>query len=154
MKIYIGGLGSALSLKDYIFEALVKKGYEVYDLNKESTELHGPSYLVGKAVSEDPASKGIVLCGNGFGAQHLASLHKGTRVINCIDVKQVESGRIINDANILALGARLIDTNQVMELVSKFLDTPFGQDLSQEKIADLLRSFEIIERNREALKKA
>lgn len=153
MNIYIGGEGSAVGLKNLIYTTLNDQGYKVFDLSEKSTSEYGASYWVGKAVSEDDSSRGIVLCGNGFGAQHIVSLHKGIRSINCVSVSQAKSGRIINDANILALGARLLNDSVALNIVETFLNTEFASGLDEDKKSHLINSFERIESLREELSK-
>ena len=122
-KIYIGTLGtSSNKLKDSIKEFLIDN-YTVIDVNENlENDLHA-GREVSTQVLSNKDSIGIVFCGNGFGISKDASIHDDITVINCVTVSQAMSGRINNDANILALGSRMVSDQVAKDIVHAFLNT-------------------------------
>ena len=122
-KIYIGTLGtSSNKLKDSIKEFLIDN-YTVIDVNENlENDLHA-GREVSTQVLSNKDSIGIVFCGNGFGISKDASIHDDITVINCVTVSQAMSGRINNDANILALGSRMVSDQVAKDIVNAFLNT-------------------------------
>lgn len=117
-KIYIANVGnSSKELKQSIKKHL--NMYDIIDINDLYDENVGKK--LGEYVLKDSNSLGIVLCGNGFGIAKEASIHEDITVINCIREDQVISGKKINNANILALGARMITIDEGLSLVDTFL---------------------------------
>ena len=121
--IYMGTLGtSSKALKESIKEFL-KSDYTVIDVNENlENDLHA-GREVSTQVLSNKESLGIVFCGNGFGISKDASIHDDITVINCITVSQAMSGRINNDANILALGSRMVSDQVAKDIVHAFLNT-------------------------------
>lgn len=82
-------------------------------------------YAVGKAIEEGKAEKGIVICGSGIGISIAANRNKAVRAALCMNPEMAKLARQHNDANVLALGARLIDEKTAFESVYVFLKTEF-----------------------------
>ena len=89
-----------------------------------------PDY--GKAVAHAVASgeydRGILICGTGIGISIAANKVQGIRAAVCGDCFSAEATRLHNDANILALGARVVGPGLALKIVDTFLDTPFSND--------------------------
>ena len=119
----MGTLGSSSkALKESIKEFL-KSDYTVIDVNENlENDLHA-GREVSTQVLSNKDSIGIVFCGNGFGISKDASNHDDITVINCVTVSQAMSGRINNDANILALGSRMVSDQVAKDIVHTFLNT-------------------------------
>lgn len=152
MDFYVGSDGSGSILKDKIKEYLIKLNYSVYDVDSEVVDNLNGGFLVGQYISNNQNAKGIVVCGNGFGVQHNASLHSNTRVINCVTVSQCISGRSVNDANILALGSKQVSESVAMDIVDAFISTEFGLGLDNKKINILKSTFGNLEVLRKTVK--
>ena len=121
-KIYIGSLGgSSSNMKANIIEQF-SNDYEFIDMNTVGDLEMSAAKKVGFAVVKDLDSRGIVRCGNGFGVSKDASVSDDITVINCVNVSQVKSGRLINDARVLALGARMVTGDVAIDLVKSFLE--------------------------------
>ena len=72
--------------------------------------------------------KGILICGTGIGISITANKIKGIRAALCHDVFSAEATRLHNDANILAMGGRIVGPGLALMIVDKFLDTPFSNE--------------------------
>ena len=128
MKIAIGCDHAGYPLKVAVEDKLLKEGYGVMDVGTESTEsvdypIYGKS--VGRAVASGLADRGIVICGSGIGISIAANKVKGVRCALCTSVEMAEMSRRHNDANVLAMGARMIEQDLAFKIVDKWLETDF-----------------------------
>ena len=131
MKIGIGNDHSALELKAEIIEFLKEKGHEVVDYGTYTTDsCDYPVYgeKVARAVVAGEVEKGILICGTGIGISITANKFKGIRAAVCTDCFTAEATRLHNDANILALGGRVVGPGLALKIVDTFLNTPFSND--------------------------
>ena len=128
MKIAIGGDHASFDLKYPIYEHLVEKGYEVTDFGAfrgERVDYPAVGEAVAKAVAAGEYDFGIVICGTGIGISIAANKVRGARAALCTDCFMAEMTRRHNDANILALGARVLGHGLALKIVETFLDTEF-----------------------------
>ena len=127
--IGIGADHGGFELKRVIINHLTKRGFEIKDFGTDSpVSCDYPEF--GKAVAEAVASgeceTGIIICGTGIGIA--ANKVKGIRAANCTDCFMAQATREHNNANILALGARVLGEGLALKIVDTFLDTPFSND--------------------------
>ncbi|MBU5310706.1 ribose 5-phosphate isomerase B [Tissierella carlieri] len=128
MKIGIGSDHGGFELKEYIKEYLDREGISYIDYGTNSIEsVDYPDY--GKKVSEAVVSKevdkAIVICGTGIGISIACNKVKGIRCALCGDTYSARMSREHNDANVLALGGRVIGRDLALEIVSIWLKTQF-----------------------------
>jgi ribose 5-phosphate isomerase B len=126
MKIAIGCDHAAIILKNIIKEKF--NTYDFIDYGTNSTDsCDYPDF--GKAVGESVASKeadlGIVICGSGIGISIAANKVKGVRCALCLNEFMAEMSRRHNNANVLALGARVIGEELAIAIVKRWLESPF-----------------------------
>ena len=81
-----------------------------------------------KAVAAGECQLGILICGTGIGISITANKVPGVRAALCSDCFSAEATRLHNNANILALGARVLGEGLALKIVDTFLDTPFSND--------------------------
>ena len=128
MRIAVGSDHAGFPLKEKITAYLREKGYEVLDLGTYSLDsVDYPVYgvKVGRAVTDGTADKGIVVCGTGIGISIAANKVPGVRAANCTNEYMAKYTRLHNDANVLALGARVVGDGVAEEIVDVFLHTEF-----------------------------
>lgn len=129
MKIAIGADHGGYELKESIKIFLEScGGYEVTDygtFSPESVDYPDIAYKVGKAVTSQEGSLGILCCGTGIGISMAANKVKGVRAACCSDYFSAKYTRMHNNANILCLGGRVIGQGLANELVNVFLTTEF-----------------------------
>lgn len=128
MKVAIGCDHAGYPLKMAVEDKLLKDGYEIIDLGTDSTEpVDYPGYgnAVGEAVARGLAERGIVICGSGIGISIAANKVKGVRCALCTSVEMAEMSRRHNDANVLAMGARMIEQELAFKIVDRWFETGF-----------------------------
>jgi len=115
-------------LKERIVKYLAKKGYEFEDLGTFNTDsVDYPDYALKAAegVAEGKYDKGIVLCGTGIGISIAANKVHGIRAALCTDSYMARMSRQHNNANILALGGRVLGDELAIDIVETWLNTDF-----------------------------
>ena len=141
-KIAIGCDHAAFEEKENIKTYLMKKGYEVLDVGTYSNQsVNYPEFghKVAHMVTESAVDKGIVICGSGIGISIAANKIKGARAALCTTCKHAEMSRKHNDANILALGARMTDYDLLEKIIDVWLNTDFegGRHLTRINMIEL-----------------
>ena len=129
--IGIGNDHAAVDLKNEIKAYLEEKGYKVVNYGTDSSEsCDYPVYgaKVGNAVASGEVDAGVLICGTGIGISITANKFKGIRAALCTDCFTAEATRLHNDANILAMGGRVVGPGLALKIVDTFLDTPFSGD--------------------------
>lgn len=118
-------------LKQEIEKYLDEKGIEYKDFGCDSTAaVDYPVYAkkVAKAIQSGECEKGILICGTGIGISITANKIKGIRAALCGDTFSARATREHNNANILALGARVTGEGLALDIVDTFLETKFSND--------------------------
>ncbi len=82
-------------------------------------------YAVAKAIEEEKIEQGIVICGSGIGISIAANRNSAVRAALCMNTEMAKLARQHNDANVLALGARLVDEKTALDIVNVFFKTEF-----------------------------
>lgn len=141
--IAIGSDHGGYELKEAIKKYLQENGYDFKDFGTNSTaSVDYPTY--GKAVADAVATgeyeKGILICGTGIGISISANKVKGIRCALCGDVFSAKATREHNNANVLALGARVIGEGLALEIVNTFLNTEFSNDQRHIRRIDLIEN--------------
>lgn len=127
-------------LKDLLKQDLEEMGYEVLDLGTngpESVDYPDFGKKLGEAIAEGKAGRGVVVCGTGIGISIAANRNTAVRAALCHDETSARLSREHNDANVLALGARLIGTEVARDCLKTFLQTEFGGGRHSGRVAKL-----------------
>ena len=128
MKIGIGSDHGGFPLKEEIKKYFHEKGMEFVDYGTDSLEsVDSPDYgkKVAEAVVAKEVDRAIVICGTGIGISIAANKVKGIRCALCGDTYSARMSREHNDANILALGARVLGVDLAIEIVGAWLISEF-----------------------------
>lgn len=129
--IGIGSDHGGFELKEKVKKHLEERGLEYKDFGTYSADsCDYPVYgrAVAKAVASGACDRGILICGTGIGISITANKVKGIRAALCSDCFSAQATREHNDANILAMGARVLGDGLALKIVDTFLDTPFSGD--------------------------
>lgn len=138
--IAIGSDHAGYVLKSAVADWLKEAGHEVLDLGTnggESVDYPDFGRAVGEAVASGKAEKGVVVCGSGIGISIAANRVKGARAALCMNGLMARLSRQHNDANILALGERLIGVETARDCLNEFLNTPFEGGRHQRRVDKL-----------------
>ncbi|EPP8196453.1 ribose 5-phosphate isomerase B [Campylobacter lari] len=126
-KIYIASDHAGFVLKQEIINFLQEKNINFEDLGPFSEDrCDYPDYAHLLSSKIDENSFGILVCGSGIGMSIAANRHKNIRCALCNEPLSAKLSREHNDANVLALGARLIGMDMAFEIISNFINTSFS----------------------------
>jgi ribose 5-phosphate isomerase B len=132
MIIAIGNDHGGYQLKQQILNFLEKSGYEFNDFGTycgdKSVDYADFALPVAEAVRSGKCDRGILICGTGIGISIAANKLPGIRAAVCTDTFMARMSREHNDANILALGGRVIGPGLALDIVKIWLETEFSGD--------------------------
>ncbi len=137
MRIAIGSDHAGYALKTYLIDVLRRLDHDVQDHgtdSEESVDYPPICAAVGRAVAGGEAERGIVLGGSGQGEQISANKVAGVRAALCNDLYLARLSREHNDANVLAMGGRVVAPALATEILRVWLDTPFEGGRHQRRI--------------------
>lgn len=143
MKVAIGADHAGFLLKTLLIARLEDRGHQVIDFGTDSDEsVDYPPICaaVGRAVAKGEAEWGIVLGGSGQGEAIASNKVHGVRAALCNDIALTKLAREHNDANVLSMGARIVDPELAYQILDVFLSTTFegGRHVPRiEKIASI-----------------
>jgi ribose 5-phosphate isomerase B len=127
-------------LKQHVVGYLQRLGHEVDDRgthSEASVDYPGICADVGREVAAGRADRGIVLGGSGQGEQIAANKVRGVRAALCNDLYTARMSREHNDANVLAMGGRIVASGLADEIVKLWLETPFEGGRHQRRIEQI-----------------
>jgi RpiB/LacA/LacB family sugar-phosphate isomerase len=130
---------AGFELKEKIAGYLEAKGFEVMDLGTHDEE---PADYPGKALQQQKADRGILICGSGVGACVAANKMSTIRAGLCHDTYSAHQGVEHDDINVLCLGARVIGEELARELVSAFLAASFTGEERHRRRLDKVKAME------------
>ena len=128
MKIALACDHGGLNLKKSIIAYLKEHGYEVVDYGTNTTDsCDYPDYALpaAEAVASGECDKGIVVCSTGIGVSIVANKVPGVRCAHCHDTYCAKFTRLHNNANMLALGEKVVGAGYALQIVEAFLTTEF-----------------------------
>lgn len=137
----IGSDHGGYALKQEIMKHLTERGIEYRDYGTFSTDsCDYPDYgeAVGRAVASGECERGIVVCGTGIGISIAANKVHGVRCALCGDCFSAQMAREHNDANVLALGARVLGPGLALKIVDTFLDAEFQGGRHARRVAKIM----------------
>lgn len=149
MRIAIGGDHAGFPLKQHVVATLRQLGHDVEDLgpaNAEPVDYPPICAAVARLVAGGRADRGIVIGGSGQGEQITANKVPGIRAALCNDLYTARLSRAHNDANVLAMGGRIVAFGLADEILAIWLATPFDGGRHQrriDQIAEIERGAEL-----------
>jgi ribose 5-phosphate isomerase B len=129
--IALGCDHGGFDLMQEVIAHLDEKGIEYKNFgtfDTKSTDYPIYARKVVKSILSGESEKGILICGTGLGISITANRYKGIRAAVCHDCFSAEATRQHNDANILAMGGRVVGPGLALMIVDTFLNTPFSED--------------------------
>lgn len=128
MKIAVASDHAGFAYKEKVKEYLASMGYEVADYgaySAERSDYPDAAHKAASAMQHGEAERGILVCGSGIGMAMTANRHKGIRAVEAITEEMAKLSRQHNNANVLALGERLISWDEAKKIIDTFLSTAF-----------------------------
>ena len=127
-KIFLSSDHAGFELKEKVKSFLIDNNFEYEDLGCSSLEpVDYPDFakLLSQKIKDKNNSKGILFCGTGIGISMAANRFSHIRAALCTNVEMASKSRKHNDANVLALGGRILEEKLALEIVKEFLQTDF-----------------------------
>ncbi|MCR4440665.1 MAG: ribose 5-phosphate isomerase B [Peptococcaceae bacterium] len=146
LTIALGSDHGGFLLKEEIKRWLSEKGYAVEDFGARSTEpcdYPDIAVEVATAVASGRCEKGILVCGTGIGVSIAANKVPGIRAALCHDTFSARASREHNDANILALGERVVGHGLALEIVRVWLDSVFAGGRHKRRV-DKIKALDMV----------
>jgi ribose 5-phosphate isomerase B len=140
MRIAFAADHAGLPLKERLRARAAELGHEVLDLGTHSSDsVDYPDFgtACAKAVVEGKADRGVIVCGTGLGISMAANRIHGCRAAVCHDHYTAEMARRHNDANVIALGARVVGDGVAIEALETFLSTSFDGGRHAARVAKI-----------------
>lgn len=140
MRIAIASDHAALALKAELREWLIEQGHEVADLGPDtadSVDYPDYGYKLASVVADATATRGIALCGSGIGISISVNRNPAVRCALVSEPLSAALAREHNDANVLAMGARLTGSDMAKACVTAFLETEFAGGRHQRRVDKL-----------------
>tara|TARA_B100000029_G_C16915018_1_gene719187 strand:- start:139 stop:570 length:432 start_codon:yes stop_codon:yes gene_type:complete len=127
-KVILASDHAGFKLKEFIRKYLIRKRKKVLDLgtkNSKSVDYPDFAHSLSKKMKNSKNQLGILICGSGIGMDMTANKHKNIRAALCYDVRSTKLSRMHNNANVMAIGARLTKKKVALKCVSTFIETKF-----------------------------
>lgn len=140
MRIAIASDHAAIDLKAALVAWLRDAGHDVADLGPDSgasVDYPDYGYKLAAAIADGSAERGIALCGSGIGISIAVNRNPAARCALVSEPLSATLAREHNDANVIAMGARLIGVEMAKACVTAFLETEFGGDRHQRRVDKL-----------------
>ena len=140
MRIAIASDHAALALKSALVEYLRAAGHDVADLgphDESSVDYPDYGYKLASAIADGSAERGIALCGSGIGISISVNRNPAARAALVSEPLSARLAREHNDANVIAMGARLIGIEMAKACIDAFLSTDFGGARHQRRVDKL-----------------
>ena len=140
MRIVLASDHAAIELKAALREWLIEQGHEVADLGPETTDsVDYPDYgyKLASVIADGTAERGIALCGSGIGISIAVNRHPAVRCARVTEPLSAALSREHNDANCIAMGARITGIDMAKACVTAFLATEFSGGRHQRRVDKL-----------------
>lgn len=140
MTISIGSDHAGYPYKQALQQMLVEEGHSVIDVGtNDEASVDYPDFgaAAARLVRDGTASFGVIICGSGIGISIAANKIQGIRAANCVTVEMARLAREHNNANMVALGQRLVSVDLAKEIVKTFLATDFEGGRHEQRVAKI-----------------
>ncbi|MCD7892270.1 MAG: ribose 5-phosphate isomerase B [Erysipelotrichaceae bacterium] len=142
MKIAVACDHGGFRLKNVLIQEMKNQGYEVVDFgtyNEDSCDYPDYAVKAARAVASGDCEKGVVVCGTGIGVSMTCNKVHGIRCALCHDVFSAKATRAHNDANMLAMGQRVIGEGLAVEILNAWLNTEFEGGRHVQRIEKMMK---------------
>ena len=148
MKVAIACEASSFQLKEQVKKHILDLGYEVVDAGQQSEEENVLYYEaaanLAKKIQSGECERGIVFCGTGAGASLIANKFKGVYCVACESIFTAEKISLINNANVLAMGSRVVSFDMACEMAERFLAGRWCEGFAEQRRKNNERGYEVL----------
>ncbi|MEW4466565.1 ribose 5-phosphate isomerase B [Parasphingorhabdus sp. JC815] len=140
MRVAIASDHAAIEMKAALVEWLTEAGHDVNDLGPmttDSVDYPDYGYKLANAIASGEAERGVALCGSGIGISIAVNRNVACRCALVSEGLSAKLAREHNDANVIAMGARVIGIEIAKDCLNNFLNTEFGGDRHQRRVDKL-----------------
>ena len=144
MRVAIASDHAAVALKAVLADGMRAAGHEVLDLGTDgdtSVDYPDYGYALAEALADGRAERGVALCGSGIGIAIAANRHPACRCAQVAEPLSARLARSHNDANAIAMGARLVGDDMAKACLDAFLSTDFTGGRHQHRVDKLSKEF-------------
>lgn len=137
MKVAIGSDHAGFALKEKVKAYLGAKGYDVIDFGANSEERFDypdAAHPAAAALQKGEADRGVLVCGSGIGMAMTANRHTGVRAVEAVTKEMAKLSREHNNANVLALGQRLVSWEEAQKIIDTFFATEFEGGRHEQRV--------------------
>lgn len=143
MKIIMGADRGGFLLKNEIKEDLLKRGYEVTDIDPDEPVLfQDAAKAVAKGVQSKEYDRGIAICGTGMGVSIICNKHRGVYAALCESVYQARRAKVVNNTNVLCMGGFIIGPEMGKEMTRAWLEAEHMAGLDEETARLVAKEFD------------
>lgn len=137
MRLIIGSDFAGYEMKEEVKEHLIKLGHEIQDLGQihkgDALPYYKAASDIARKIQSKEAEKAILICGTGAGMCIVANKFKGVYAVACEGIYTARKCGIINHANVLTLGARVVGGNHAIEMIEAWLSAKFLEGFPPER---------------------
>ena len=148
MKVAIACEASSFQLKEQVKKHILDLGYEVVDAGQQSEEENVLYYEaaanLAKKIQSGECERGILFCGTGAGASLIANKFKGVYCVACESIFTAEKISLINNANVLAMGSRVVSFDMACEMAERFLAGRWCEGFAEQRRKNNERGYEVL----------
>jgi len=137
MKVALASDHAGFAYKEKAKTYLESKGFETIDFGAYSTERSDyPDFghKAAAAITNGEAERGVFVCGSGIGISITANRHRGVRAVDAVTTEMAKLSREHNDANVLALGERLVSWDEATKIIDVFFATAFEGGRHEDRV--------------------
>ena len=143
MKIIMGADPAGFDLKNAIKENLLKKGYEITDIDPDTPVLfQDAAVAVARGVQSGAYERGIAICGTGMGVSIICNKHRGVYAARCESVYQARRAKAVNNTNVLCMGGFIIGHEMGIEMANAWLEAEHMSGLTPEMAAIVEKEYD------------
>lgn len=139
-KIAVAADHAGFYMKELVLKQLLKEGYEVKDFGTYSdnaVDYPDFAHALSFAIDDNEYDYGFLFCGSGNGVNMTANKHKNVRSALCWETEIAQLARAHNNANVCAIPARFISSNETLKIVTAFLNTVFEEGRHAQRVAKI-----------------
>ena len=149
MKIAIASDFSGFRLKEAVKAYLLEKGFSLDDIGQQTPDegmlYYEASGRLAQEISRGTYPKGIVICGTGAGVSMIANKYKGVYCVACESLYTAEKISLINNANVLAMGERIVSAQIGCEMAEAFLTSIWCEGFDDARRTNNEKGFHILQ---------